>query len=32
MEKTLGGTLETVMESLGDVAAMLEAAMHFSDL
>jgi HD-like signal output (HDOD) protein len=32
MEQTLGGTLETVMESLGDVAALLEAAMHFSDL
>jgi HD-like signal output (HDOD) protein len=32
MEQTLGGTLETVMESLGDVPAILDAATHFSDL
>ncbi len=32
MEQTLGGTLETVMESLGDVAAILQAATQFSDL
>jgi HD-like signal output (HDOD) protein len=32
MEQTLGGTLESVMESLGDVATILEAATHFSDL
>jgi hypothetical protein len=31
MEQTLGGTLESVMESLGDVAAILEAATHFAD-
>jgi HD-like signal output (HDOD) protein len=32
MELTLGGTLEAVMESLGNVASILEAATHFSDL
>jgi HD-like signal output (HDOD) protein len=32
MQQTLGGTLESVMESLGDVAAILDAATHFSDL
>jgi HD-like signal output (HDOD) protein len=32
MERTLGGTLESVMESLGDVASTLEAAIHLSDL
>jgi HD-like signal output (HDOD) protein len=31
MVQTLGGTLESVMESLGNVAAILEAATHFSD-
>jgi HD-like signal output (HDOD) protein len=31
MEQTLGGTLESVMETLGDVATILEAATQFSD-
>ena len=32
MEQAFGGTLETVMESLGDVAEILQSAIHFSDL
>jgi len=32
MEHTLGGTLETIMESLGDVAALLQEASQFTDL
>ena len=32
MEQVFGGTLETVMESLGDMAEVLQSAMHFSDL
>jgi HD-like signal output (HDOD) protein len=32
MEQVFGGTLEYVMESLGDVAALLQAATQFSDL
>ena len=32
MEQAFGGTLEHVMESLGDVAAILQAATQFSDL
>jgi HD-like signal output (HDOD) protein len=32
MEQTLGGTLETIMVSLGDVDAILEAATHISGL
>jgi HD-like signal output (HDOD) protein len=32
MEQALGGTLEYVMESMGDLAAFLQAATQFSDL
>lgn len=32
MEQTLGGTLESVTQSLGDVAAVVQAATQFSDL
>lgn len=32
MEQTLGGTLESVTESLGDVGALVQAATQFSDL
>jgi HD-like signal output (HDOD) protein len=32
VQQALGGTLESVMESLGDVSAILQAATQFSDL
>jgi HD-like signal output (HDOD) protein len=32
LQQTLGGTLESVTESLGDVAAILQAATQFADL
>ena len=32
LQQALGGTLESVMESLGDVTAILQAATQFSDL
>jgi HD-like signal output (HDOD) protein len=32
MEQTLGGTLESIMASLGDMATLLQAATQFSDL
>ena len=32
MQRTLGGTLEMVMESLGDVSGLMQVAAEFSDL